>query len=227
MISLRRSTKKLREGTAAQFVTANPILWKGEESLETDTLIRKVGDGVTAYASLPTLNSYTWQPKDNNFKGANFPPRLMTYAYPVPAGFHFLQKMWVPAGSVITNTHLYVSGAGATVVGYYMAVYEADGTRSGMSAAQTTLMESVGLKTFPMAAPIAAQSVGRWVYLAFVYTSAGTIPSIGSPSVMITANLGTVSPDKTCGYIGAAAPPAANADFSLISDYFEFWVAVS
>ena len=44
---------KLRRDTAANWLTANPILAAGEPGLETDTGKIKYGDGVTAYADLP------------------------------------------------------------------------------------------------------------------------------------------------------------------------------
>jgi hypothetical protein len=40
-------------GTAAQWTTANPVLRNGEPGWETDTLLMKIGDGVTAWNSLP------------------------------------------------------------------------------------------------------------------------------------------------------------------------------
>ena len=44
---------KIRRDTAANFTTANPILGGGEPALETDTLKEKIGDGATAWTSLP------------------------------------------------------------------------------------------------------------------------------------------------------------------------------
>jgi len=44
---------QLRRGTAASWTSANPILAQGEEGYETDTGKIKIGDGVTAWASLP------------------------------------------------------------------------------------------------------------------------------------------------------------------------------
>lgn len=41
-----------RRGTAAEWAAANPVLGDGELGLETDTKILKIGDGVTAWASL-------------------------------------------------------------------------------------------------------------------------------------------------------------------------------
>src|SRR5271166_403646 len=43
---------QIRRGTAAQWTSANPILAQGEMGLETDTTFIKIGDGVTAWASL-------------------------------------------------------------------------------------------------------------------------------------------------------------------------------
>lgn len=43
---------RLRRGTAAQWAAKNPILGPGEEGYETDTRLRKVGDGVTPYNDL-------------------------------------------------------------------------------------------------------------------------------------------------------------------------------
>lgn len=52
------STKiQLRRDSAANFISVNPILGIGEPSFETDTGILKIGDGSTAYTSLPVALS--------------------------------------------------------------------------------------------------------------------------------------------------------------------------
>ena len=38
--------------TAAELALANPVLLEGEPSTESDTGVKKIGDGVTAYNSL-------------------------------------------------------------------------------------------------------------------------------------------------------------------------------
>lgn len=43
----------LRSGTAAEWTTVNPILAAGEPGYETDTKTFRVGDGLTAFTSLP------------------------------------------------------------------------------------------------------------------------------------------------------------------------------
>lgn len=53
---------KLRRGTAAQWSAANPVLFNGELVVETDTRYFKIGDGVTAYNSLPyAFYGPTWE----------------------------------------------------------------------------------------------------------------------------------------------------------------------
>lgn len=49
-----------RRGTAAQWAAANPVLALGEPGEETDTNVLKIGDGVTAWASLPASNNGTY-----------------------------------------------------------------------------------------------------------------------------------------------------------------------
>lgn len=43
---------QLRRGTAAAWVAANPVLMQCEEGFETDTGLRKIGDGATAWNTL-------------------------------------------------------------------------------------------------------------------------------------------------------------------------------
>ena len=43
---------QIRRGTAAEWVTANPVLAQGELGVELDTLKFKVGNGITAWNSL-------------------------------------------------------------------------------------------------------------------------------------------------------------------------------
>ena len=59
-----KSSYLLRKDTAENWQNKNPILRKGEQGLETDTGIMKIGDGVTAFNSLSDNNIYL--PKSYN-----------------------------------------------------------------------------------------------------------------------------------------------------------------
>jgi hypothetical protein len=49
---------QVRRGTAAQWTSTNPTLAAGELGAETDTNLMKVGNGSTAWTSLPYVNLY-------------------------------------------------------------------------------------------------------------------------------------------------------------------------
>ena len=52
------ATLLVRQGTAANWVTRNPVLSQGEYGLETDTFLLKIGDGVRTWINLPYLNKF-------------------------------------------------------------------------------------------------------------------------------------------------------------------------
>lgn len=61
---------QLRRGTAAAWISANPVLSQGEPGFETDTGNQKIGDGVTAWTSLNYTGSGTYAPITINTIGA-------------------------------------------------------------------------------------------------------------------------------------------------------------
>lgn len=56
-----RASLILKHGLAADWASINPILMKGELSIETDTHLLKVGDGTSRYKKLPYLNATSTQ----------------------------------------------------------------------------------------------------------------------------------------------------------------------
>ncbi len=49
----RKTNIQTRKGTAASWASSNPVLAAGEPGFETDTKKLKIGDGTTAWNSLP------------------------------------------------------------------------------------------------------------------------------------------------------------------------------
>jgi hypothetical protein len=107
---------QLREGTAAAWTSANTVLAQGEEGHETDTGKRKVGDGVTAWNSLPYWPSpsmvgaaplaspaFTGTPTAPTQTSGDSSTRLATTAFTVTAA----------AGAVAT-AETYAAGVAAT-----------------------------------------------------------------------------------------------------------------
>ena len=52
------ATLMVRQGTAENWVTRNPVLAQGEYGLETDTFLLKIGDGIRIWTNLPYLNKF-------------------------------------------------------------------------------------------------------------------------------------------------------------------------
>jgi len=52
-LSASGTTQQLKRDTSANWTSNNPTLLIGEQGLETDTGLTKIGDGVTAWTSLP------------------------------------------------------------------------------------------------------------------------------------------------------------------------------
>lgn len=169
-----------------------------------------------------------WRPGDNLLLAANFPPRHGLANSIIPQGYLLLERVWVPAGVTITNTLLYVAVAGAGVTDYYMAVYETDGTRVGISAAQTTLMHTTGAKVFPMVTAVPAKSAGRWVFIGIRSGPVTTAPSLKvSNADHLLSNLGLASPNFLGSALVAGGTPAASVVIANATVYLEYWVGVS
>jgi hypothetical protein len=80
------------------------------------------------------------------------------------------------AGTTISSVVLDVGGAGATVTGAYVGVYDGSGTRVAISADISTTLQSTGIKTIALTgAPISVTNGNPYV-VALLVTTAGTMP---------------------------------------------------
>ena len=90
----RDKNLRIRRNTAANAASSNPVLDAGEVGYETDTKRLKVGDGATAWTSLPEVGTGTYVPM-----------WLPSTAYTVG------QRVLSPAGDVVIATTAHTSGA--------------------------------------------------------------------------------------------------------------------
>lgn len=60
-----------RRGTATEWSSANPILSQGEFGFELDTANIKIGDGLTAWSTLPYIGNSPWIVKTANYTAVN------------------------------------------------------------------------------------------------------------------------------------------------------------
>lgn len=64
---------KLRTGTSAAWTSANPVLAAGEPGFESDRMVLRIGDGSTAFLSLPQIKTTddfeaAFQPRNDNLQ---------------------------------------------------------------------------------------------------------------------------------------------------------------
>ncbi len=70
---------KLRRDTAVNWDTTNPVLAAGEMGIETDTSLHKIGDGVTAWGTLPYAASSSVTTQVKNQTGSLIPKGSVVY----------------------------------------------------------------------------------------------------------------------------------------------------
>ena len=195
----------------------------------------KRGNGVTVYNSLRRMDAFVPLPSDYGLKAWNGPPHIIGGVAAAVANF-YRTKVWIPENTVITNVHLLVGIAGGSVANGYVAVEEisgTDGTRSGVSAALTTVLQSAGEKVIPLAVPIAAQSVGRFVYVLYKVGTATPAPTLAviSGAYLTVGGIGKTAGSYESFYMtdGAptSAPPAGPTSYLVSAPYYQPWVGIS
>ena len=148
---------QLRGGTAADWTAANPVLASREPGAETDTGKLKIGDGSTAWSSLPYVGGggeaagsyvYATAMQINARTGATYTPvsadagKLITLdnATAVTVTLPADSAATLPIGTILNFLGIgagivkYTNGTGATVNGGTGATLESRATWSAMSA---------------------------------------------------------------------------------------------
>ena len=72
---------QLRRDTSANWTSANPTLAQGEMGIETNTLKMKIGDGVTAWASLAYYSSMGSHLVRGTFTNTNLASHILTITH--------------------------------------------------------------------------------------------------------------------------------------------------
>lgn len=161
-------------------------------------------------------------PATIGLKATNLDPRLITGSTGFSLNNQVLGRMWVPPGTAITNVHVNIGTAGSGVTAS-IAVYEADGTRSGITGSITTAFHTTGHKTIALTAPIAAQQVGRWVWVSVLVT-AGTSPFFSRASQVSDITNHGQTPLRS-GYI--AGSNGSTVDLNGLTSWHEIWMGLS
>lgn len=141
---------------------------------------------------LPNLG--TWVPADNLLIACDGDPMLAVGSLLLPtAGVVYVRKMRMAETKAITNVQTVVTGAGSGLSNAYAAVFDVTGaTQLGVTADQSTALQSTGTKTMALSSPTAVQKAGTWVYVAVVIGAWSTAPTFAAfSSGRISLNLST------------------------------------
>jgi hypothetical protein len=185
-----RSSVSLPGDTVANWLTNNPTLGLGEVGYETDTHQLKVGDGATAYASLnygaPTyLDQLAAQAI--NAVAATMDPMSAPGVPGITTGRPYFCLAHIAAYTSISAMDIEVNAvsSGAAITTTFLGIYDvATGNLLGQTAdfsASLPASQTSEILKVSLTSTIAAQNVGRLVYLCFLTTigGGGTLTLVG------------------------------------------------
>lgn len=193
----------------------------------TPALLAQFLSGAAGYVATP--DPTVWKPSHNQLVASNFNPAHVVGGVLVPANYGAFNRVWVPAGASFSGVWFIVTVAGASVTSGYAAIYEADGTRVGMTASMTTDLQTAGVKYKALAAPVAAQNVGRFVWVMFT-SAASTQPTLGysgAASGYPAAGIPALT-NYPAFYKATMNPPPASTSFTVgVGPYGLIWAGLA
>lgn len=182
---------------------------------------------------LDTLASGRFTPNDHGYLNWSADPQtVVTSAGPASGSVRMVKLPLLPLQYTITTLHCYVATAGVGLVAgqCFAGLYDAAGTRVGVTADQSASWNSSSPKAMALTAPyIVTANAPTWVALLFNGTSLGfgAVGSVGGFADMFNTNLTTSTARFTLGPTAQTTLPAsvtmASRSFSSQSQ----WVAVS
>ncbi len=138
---------------------------------------------------------YDWTPPDYALLGWTFDPRLAAAATILPtAGAVRLARIKLPSAATITNIHILVTTAGATLTSgqNFAALWTDAGVRLAQTTDQTTAWQSTGYKTMALATP---QAVTGGMVVVGLWSNGTTLPTLARTTALnaFVPNLGLAS----------------------------------
>ncbi len=182
---------------------------------------------------LNTLASGRFQPNDHGMLNWSADPQnVVASASPAAGSVRMVKLPSLPLQYTITNLHCYIATAGVSLTAgqCFAGLYDAAGTRVGVTADQSANWTSSNVKTMALTAPyVAAANASLWVALLFNGTSVGfgTVASVSGFADMFNANLTTSTARFTIGPAGQTTLPASVTMASRTFSSQSQWVAVS
>lgn len=158
---------KLRRDTAANWESINPILASGEEGYETDTGLRKIGNGTAAWGALPYMSASMITQTVKNTSGSTMPKGSVVYISSATGGDASVSLSDADSEATSSKTlGLLASSIANDALGQVVT----EGILSGLDTSSATAGDSVWLSStaggFAFAAPPAKPA--HSVYLGVV-----------------------------------------------------------
>jgi hypothetical protein len=171
-----------------------------------------------------------FSPEDHGFLGWTFDPMFAQSSTVGTAGTLYINKVKLPGPAQITNLHLFVGTAGATLTASqcYALLYSPAGVLLGQTAAQNTAWTTTGLKTMALTASARVQN--NFCYVGF-YSNGTTQPAFLRGAAVNTAasNMNLATPSMrfasvNTGLTTTIPNPFQTTQTATINAY---WAAVS
>jgi hypothetical protein len=164
---------------------------------------------------------------DHGFLAWSYDPGVSSGTTATAAGVLTLARVRVPKATTVSAIWLSVSTAGATLANSFVGLYDAAGTRLGVSADQSTALQTTGLKNIALTAPVAVTAGYHYVA---ILTNGTTQPSLlrGATSGFGVVNAGLSAPNlrfATSG-TGLTALPSTITMSATTGAQAATWVAL-
>lgn len=159
---------------AAQHANANDAI----EAVQAELGTLPKGSYGSVRARLEQLEAAGGLPAETGYLAFNFAPELSQGSTALGAnGTVYAQRLWTPIAISVTNVHLHVGTAGATLTSgqNFAALYNSSKTLLGTSADQTTPWASAGMKTMALSGGPYAVAAG--FFYVSVFANATTRPA--------------------------------------------------
>lgn len=168
--------------------------------------------------------------EDQNYLGWTYDPAQIQSSTIGSAGLLYINKVKLPGPLTVTNVHLYVGTAGATLTSgqCFAMLYAPNGVLLGQTATQHTAWTTTGLKNMALTTPQFVQ----WnsCYVGF-YSTGTTQPAFARASSGLAAaiNAGLVTPNLRFASASTALTTAPPNPFlaTQTATANAYWAAVS
>ncbi len=161
----------------------------------------------------PTLGSFVlsrrlWTELYSSTHVINDNPKLATATAQPSAGFVHLALLFNSQKRTITNVHVDVTVAGSGLADCYAAVFDLTGVQIGVTADVSTALQSTGVRTLALTAPVA--NVGTQKLVVALLVNGSVMPTVRTFAAPGTWNLtGINQPFVRAGGSGLTAMPSS------------------